>query len=42
LHFQKFKNVEALMQALEPTIWNNKFILAKGSRGIKLEQIVEG
>ncbi|MBN2263927.1 MAG: UDP-N-acetylmuramoyl-tripeptide--D-alanyl-D-alanine ligase [Prolixibacteraceae bacterium] len=42
LHFQKFKNVEALMQALEPTIWNNKFILVKGSRGIKLEQIVEG
>ncbi|HKK82542.1 MAG TPA: UDP-N-acetylmuramoyl-tripeptide--D-alanyl-D-alanine ligase [Prolixibacteraceae bacterium] len=39
--FKKFTNVEALINELESLDWNNKLLLIKGSRGIKLEKIID-
>jgi UDP-N-acetylmuramyl pentapeptide synthase len=37
-----FKNIEALSTAINLTEMTSKAILIKGSRGVKLERLVEG
>ena len=38
---QKFASVDALIPALTGRDWNGAFVFLKGSRGIKLEKILE-
>jgi UDP-N-acetylmuramoyl-tripeptide--D-alanyl-D-alanine ligase len=40
-HFKSFENVENLMEYLVSHLTENRFILIKGSRGIKLEKVFE-
>ncbi len=40
-HFRKFRNVDALIEELKKWDWNNRFFFIKGSRGLKLEKIVD-
>lgn len=39
--FRKFKSVDELKPEVEKNHWENRFILIKGSRGIKLEKVIE-
>jgi len=39
--FQKFKNSDELKLEIENNHWEKRFILIKGSRGIKLEKVIE-
>jgi UDP-N-acetylmuramoyl-tripeptide--D-alanyl-D-alanine ligase len=40
-YFKKFSTVEALIDELKLRNWKNTFLFIKGSRGIKLEKIIE-
>ncbi|MBN1926025.1 MAG: UDP-N-acetylmuramoyl-tripeptide--D-alanyl-D-alanine ligase [Prolixibacteraceae bacterium] len=39
--FQKFRSVEELSGSIKISLWNDKSILIKGSRGMKLERFIE-
>lgn len=40
-YFQKIPDVESLISMIKEFDWNNKFLFIKGSRGIKLEKIID-
>lgn len=39
--FRKFNTIDEFIENVEPVFWTGKFVLLKGSRGIRLEKVLE-